>query len=346
MTHPNKHTKKKVDRVNRQGQSVETVKKQKYIQLILCEHLFSKVCKKDMRVFRQHLEKIKNLGILPFEEKVLELSDEELQVYMSAFFVFKRDPEWKRPVKSPNSRRKSVDPRNCLAKEVPSEKEDFCSWMNLLWQKIESDSFLLPLKLSFPRYQQEFIELDSLGKGGFGSVMRVKNVLDERLYAVKKVIFLEKFLPSLNKVLREVKTLAKVEADNVVRYYSSWIEKLVTLGEDEKIVEEKESNSESQSPQFSGNNQGMDTGSPELLKLVKYGRNSEEEKESYLYTLYIQMELCDTSLREWMDSRGKDVKAEENIEIMKQLLKAVTHVHSLSIIHRDLKVSFQSFFFF
>ena len=37
------------------------------------------------------------------------------------------------------------------------------------------------------RFEEEFEEIDELGKGGFGSVYEVRNKLDGRRYAIKKI---------------------------------------------------------------------------------------------------------------------------------------------------------------
>ncbi|XP_046843066.1 eukaryotic translation initiation factor 2-alpha kinase 1-like [Xenia sp. Carnegie-2017] len=74
------------------------------------------------------------------------------------------------------------------------------------------------------RYKEEFEEIIKLGKGGFGSVYKVKNRLDRREYAVKKVHLSEKDLANCLKVLREVKVLARLRHSNVVGYQSAWLE--------------------------------------------------------------------------------------------------------------------------
>ncbi|KAF8465573.1 kinase-like domain-containing protein, partial [Kalaharituber pfeilii] len=66
------------------------------------------------------------------------------------------------------------------------------------------------------RYKTDFMELGFLGKGGFASVYKVRNHLDGREYAIKK--------DKLEGIFNEIKTLAKLEHTNVVRYYSAWIE--------------------------------------------------------------------------------------------------------------------------
>ncbi|CAB4004207.1 eukaryotic translation initiation factor 2-alpha kinase 1-like [Paramuricea clavata] len=84
------------------------------------------------------------------------------------------------------------------------------------------------LNYNTSRYKEEFQELEKLGKGGFGSVYKVKNRLDGREYAVKKVYLSEKDLPNCFKVLREVKVLAQLRHPNVVGYQSAWLESVTS----------------------------------------------------------------------------------------------------------------------
>lgn len=90
----------------------------------------------------------------------------------------------------------------------------------------------IPL-IRYSRYQAEFRELEPLGRGGFGTVFRVCNVMDGREYAVKKVSIrsndwvspgTEAFSQELHRVLREVKFLALLDHPNIVRYYTAWLE--------------------------------------------------------------------------------------------------------------------------
>nr|POE72184.1 eukaryotic translation initiation factor 2-alpha kinase 1 [Quercus suber] len=82
------------------------------------------------------------------------------------------------------------------------------------------------------RYFRDFQEIDLLGKGGFGAVFHVKNRIDDGHYAIKKIPFghsyLEKIrvrgLQELDHLLREVRTLARLDHPNIVRYYAGWIE--------------------------------------------------------------------------------------------------------------------------
>ena len=91
---------------------------------------------------------------------------------------------------------------------------------------------LLSLVSSF-RSQLE--ELRQLGKGGQGSVSLMRSKLDNRLIAVKRVLFRSKCPPwepfeqkmeaAHSRMLREVRVLASLDfSPHVVKYYSSWIE--------------------------------------------------------------------------------------------------------------------------
>ncbi|CAH1269228.1 EIF2AK1 [Branchiostoma lanceolatum] len=74
------------------------------------------------------------------------------------------------------------------------------------------------------RYANEFLELDRLGKGGFGRVFKVKNKLDGQEYAVKKIFLKESNMDVFFRIVREVKLLASLQHANVVRYHTAWME--------------------------------------------------------------------------------------------------------------------------
>ena len=96
-------------------------------------------------------------------------------------------------------------------------------------EKVESikHSFLknIPNKefLSKSRFLTDFNVIDKIGKGGFGSVFKVNNKLDNKIYAVKIVN-----VNSENKevVLREVKNLSNLNHKHIIRYYGSWLENI------------------------------------------------------------------------------------------------------------------------
>lgn len=81
------------------------------------------------------------------------------------------------------------------------------------------------------RYQTDFIELGLLGRGGGGEVVKVRNRLDRRIYAVKKILLESevgkdaKYAAIQNRKLRrEVTTISRITHKNIVRYYQAWVE--------------------------------------------------------------------------------------------------------------------------
>lgn len=77
------------------------------------------------------------------------------------------------------------------------------------------------------RVQIEFQVLSCLGKGAYGEVFKVKNKLDQGYYAIKRIRLDPKASATNKKIIREVKLLSRLNHENVVRYYNSWIEKIV-----------------------------------------------------------------------------------------------------------------------
>ncbi|GAB6026062.1 hypothetical protein CHUAL_012266 [Chamberlinius hualienensis] len=74
------------------------------------------------------------------------------------------------------------------------------------------------------RLHNEFTVLKWLGRGGFGDVYKVRNKLDGGVYAIK-CIQLNTHNQQLNrKMMREVKLLSRLNHENVVRYFNSWLE--------------------------------------------------------------------------------------------------------------------------
>lgn len=74
------------------------------------------------------------------------------------------------------------------------------------------------------RYRTEFIEIEKIGKGGFGTVFKVHNKLDGCLYAIKKITVKQLEDEQHNYYLNEVRHLSRLSHNNIVRYYTTWIE--------------------------------------------------------------------------------------------------------------------------
>lgn len=88
----------------------------------------------------------------------------------------------------------------------------------------EDVNFYLPAFGGQSRLQTEFEVLKWLGKGAFGDVFKVRNKLDGCVYAIKRIELNPKNKQLNKKITREVKLLSRLNHENVVRYYNSWIE--------------------------------------------------------------------------------------------------------------------------
>ncbi|KAI1439157.1 kinase-like protein [Xylaria sp. CBS 124048] len=81
-------------------------------------------------------------------------------------------------------------------------------------------------------YKSSFREDCLLGKGGFGKVYKCYNRLDQKTYAVKKIILPTKIVKGLSDgkyddlqhILREVQAMAMLDHPNIVRYHATWYE--------------------------------------------------------------------------------------------------------------------------
>uniref|UniRef100_A0A1I8G190 Protein kinase domain-containing protein n=1 Tax=Macrostomum lignano TaxID=282301 RepID=A0A1I8G190_9PLAT len=74
------------------------------------------------------------------------------------------------------------------------------------------------------RLRNDFEIVSFLGKGGYGDVVKARNRLDGRLYAVKRVRLKNQRSDVIKKILREVRLLSRLNHEHVVRYYYSWLE--------------------------------------------------------------------------------------------------------------------------
>lgn len=69
-----------------------------------------------------------------------------------------------------------------------------------------------------------------LGSGGFGKVYKARHRLDGAEYAIKKIVLTASHLryllkeKKLDRVPREIKTLARLDHHHITRYHHCWIE--------------------------------------------------------------------------------------------------------------------------
>jgi translation initiation factor 2-alpha kinase 4 len=83
----------------------------------------------------------------------------------------------------------------------------------------------------YSRYASEWAEAGRLGKGGYGEVVKARNKLDGRFYALKKIK--QNSAAALTEVLSEVMLLSRLNHPCVVRYFTAWPEQDVGASETE-----------------------------------------------------------------------------------------------------------------
>ncbi|XP_005946910.2 eukaryotic translation initiation factor 2-alpha kinase 3 [Haplochromis burtoni] len=146
--------------------------------------------------------------------------------------------------------------------------------------------------------QFDFVE--KLGKGAFGRVVKVKDKLVEKYYAIKIIRWNEK-------ALREAMALSDLEHPNIIRYFSCW------TGDSGY---QSDSTDESCSTQSS-------TGSPKKCLYIRM-------------ELCDTRTLLDW-IEDWYTKKSNSKRREESLTIAQQMVGGIEYIHSKKLIHRDLK---------
>lgn len=242
--------------------------------------------------------------------------------------------------------------------------------------KISARPCTRPLVVRGRNYSQEFLELNKLGSGAFGSVFKSQNVLDGNLYAVKKITIpikrpnqryideieqIERFPPEeLLHCLREPQSMASIgHHSNIVRYHHAWLEivpsrteranrnlktpiSIVAL-QSSIVTESKTSIHVEESSKDEWKDDYSDSSSYEGSETTNSfetnsSSTSTSSDEPFSLVLYIQMELCSgASLYEWLRLDNRKVDAAANQKLFKQLLRGLSHLHAKGYCHRDVK---------
>ncbi|KAJ6130615.1 Serine/threonine-protein kinase GCN2 [Penicillium capsulatum] len=260
-----------------------------------------------------------------------------------------------------------LQPSEFFRVDSPLTMQDRSSDSVSLQRRPRLDSFgAMP---AFSRYHQDFDEAGHLGRGGFGQVVKARNKLDGRFYAVKKIS--QTSAAALKDTLSEIMLLSRLNHPYVVRYYTAWLE------EDFNHIDEEALSSTEGDPFASQSHPGFSTGGLDFMSSSGYPKiefaasDSEEENEgaaskgghqqtpgyfgtgsveeepsrarsgSYgrpvLTTLYIQMEYCEKHTLRDLIRNGLYDDIDRSWRLFRQILDGLSHIHSHGIIHRDLK---------
>lgn len=240
-----------------------------------------------------------------------------------------------------------------------------------LWKTLNPIPQLSNGIINWSRYSTEFEELAFIAHGGFGSVYKARHRLDGGLYAVKKINL--KVNRSLKDIM-EVRTLARLNHPNIVAYKAAWLEMIEKESHQQLSIKDSENESKKSSSKslefivfdksseliisncskenssliMNEQNNVSESSSSSLSsfsvqqKMVvhKYQMaNSHFQGLSHFATLYIQMQLCQQTLRQWLDIRNRDSSTPDyNIcnNIFKKVVKGVEYIHSQGIVHHDI----------
>jgi len=141
---------------------------------------------------------------------------------------------------------------------------------------------------SYSRYATDWVEQGRLGKGGYGVVVKARNKVDGRTYAIKKIK--QKSASALTEVLSEVMLLSRLNHPCVVRYYTAWPEEDIpgmseVDDDDSTTFDTDDSGSESDGSQgdigigFSQSTGGLDFISSSGYPKIEFGSDGESEED-------------------------------------------------------------------
>ncbi len=142
-----------------------------------------------------------------------------------------RHPELMRKQSSlaiPAPERVSLMRREGTATDLLGTSPEAVHRASAFWNLTRAATAISEPQATWSRYRSDFEELEFLGKGAFGSVVKARNKLDGRFFAIKK-IRLSDGVQNDERTLREVTALSRLNHAHVVRYVTCWIEQeLVT----------------------------------------------------------------------------------------------------------------------
>jgi translation initiation factor 2-alpha kinase 4 len=158
---------------------------------------------------------------------------------------------------------------------------------------------------TFSRYETDFEELEFLGRGGFGDVVKARNRLDGRYSEYNR------------KILREVTTLSRLHHEYVVRYYQAWLESAAL---ERKVVASDNTEGDNNGPSSYGNDDQETVSSISSDDDAKRELSSEEDDAMLSLSM-------DRLMTDWLSSTRRQGSGQNSGSSSMQFIEFVPDDH-------------------